>query len=534
MLPLIMMSLFLVGLLWIGRWGHMGQKEHTAADYYVASRSLGPFLLVMSIFGTTMTSFALLGSTGEAWQEGIGVYGLMASWSGIIHSACFFLIGVKLWHFGKLYNYNTQIQFFRDRFQSSSLGLLLFAIIVTLVVPYILINIVAAGNTVERLTTGALPGLFPQTKGAVPQWLGAAVVCAVVFIYVFGGGARSTAWANVMQTLSFMILGLVALFVIAYQLGGPTAASQQVLEHRPDLLARGAVAGHEARFTHLEFLSYMFVPLSVAMFPHLFQNWMTAKSAKAFRVTVMLHPVFIMLVWAPCVLVGIWASSAVFNGQPVVPPGWKEPNAILGLMVGKLTNQFFAGVLAVGVLASTMALDTQFLVLATMFVHDIVLHYFSHRKVDDRQQIFLGRVFVVLICLVAYALSLAAPRSIFAIGVWCFTGFSSMFPLIFAALYWKRVTKAGAFASLLTTAVVWTSFFAASGWGAVREYRVLVHLFGETYEMMPVVPCVVASTLALVVVSLLTKPPAAEVVARFFPSAAKAAAPALQNAEAKV
>ena len=55
------------------------------------------------------------------------------------------------------------------------------------------------------------------------------------------------------------------------------------------------------------------------MFPHLFQNWMTAKSAKTFRVTVMLHPVFIMLVWAPCILLGIWASSAMVDGQLVVP-----------------------------------------------------------------------------------------------------------------------------------------------------------------------------------------------------------------------
>jgi hypothetical protein len=65
--------------------------------------------------------------------------------------------------------------------------------------------------------------------------------------------------------------------------------------------------------THLHFLSYAFVPLSVAMFPHLFQHWMTARSAKAFRLTVMLHPVFIMIVWAPCIMLGVWASAAVFT-----------------------------------------------------------------------------------------------------------------------------------------------------------------------------------------------------------------------------
>ena len=77
----------------------------------------------MTIFGTTMTSFALVGSTGQAFKRGIGVYGQMASWSGLIHSACFFLIGTKLWYHGKRFGYSTQIQFFRDRFQSPALGL---------------------------------------------------------------------------------------------------------------------------------------------------------------------------------------------------------------------------------------------------------------------------------------------------------------------------------------------------------------------------------------------------------------------------
>src|SRR5690606_23374289 len=64
----------------------------TSADYFIASRSIGPFLLLMTIFGTTMTSFALVGSTAKPFDKGIGVYGLMASWSGLVHSACFYLV----------------------------------------------------------------------------------------------------------------------------------------------------------------------------------------------------------------------------------------------------------------------------------------------------------------------------------------------------------------------------------------------------------------------------------------------------------
>ena len=57
----------------------------TSKDYFVASHSIGPFLLLMSVFGTTMTAFALVGSTGKSFERGIGTYGLMASISGLVH-----------------------------------------------------------------------------------------------------------------------------------------------------------------------------------------------------------------------------------------------------------------------------------------------------------------------------------------------------------------------------------------------------------------------------------------------------------------
>ena len=107
----------------------------TSQDYFVASRSIGPFLLLMSVFGTTMTAFALVGSTAKSYVEGIGVFGLLASWAGLLHAATFFVVGIKLWAIGKRFGFVTQCQFFRDRFQSPALGFLLFPVLVGLVIP---------------------------------------------------------------------------------------------------------------------------------------------------------------------------------------------------------------------------------------------------------------------------------------------------------------------------------------------------------------------------------------------------------------
>ena len=172
----------------------------TSSDFFVATRSIGPFLLLMSVFGTTMTAFALVGSTGKSYEDGIGVYGLMASSSGLIHSLVFFLVGIRLWAIGKRHNFVTQIQFFRARFESNALGYLLFPVLVGLVIPYLLIGLLGAGATVAAISRGMFPNVFEN--GAIPSWLTGLVVCGVVLSYVFFGGLRSAAWANAFQTAS--------------------------------------------------------------------------------------------------------------------------------------------------------------------------------------------------------------------------------------------------------------------------------------------------------------------------------------------
>ena len=358
----------------------------TSSDFFVASRSIGPFMLLMSVFGTTMTAFALVGSTGKAYTTGIGVYGLMASWSGLIHSAVFFLIGIRLWAIGRRYGYVTQCQYFRDRFESPALGYLLFPILVALIIPYLLIGLLGAGAVMRGLTVGMYPEVFAETQGAIPPWLTSLVICAVVLTYVFLGGVRSTAWANTFQTLVFMVTGVIAFWMIAKSMGGLREATALVEEHAPEHLARDGKIGK------MQFLTYMFVPLSVGMFPHLFQHWLTARSAKSFQLTVVFHPICIAIVWVPCILLGIWAA-----GSPDInlPPA--KANAVIGVMVKMLVESpWLSGLLTAGILAAIMSsLDSQFMCIGTMFTNDIVARLLPVDSLSDRQKLWIGRLFIV-------------------------------------------------------------------------------------------------------------------------------------------
>jgi len=512
MIPLYVIAGYLVLLLTLG-FVSTRFFRGTSADYFVASRSIGPFMLLMSVFGTTMTAFALVGSSGKAYTTGIGVYGLMASYSGLIHSACFFLIGIKLWAIGKRYGYVTQCQFFRERFESPALGYVLFPILVLLIIPYLLIGLIGAGAVIKGLTSGprGTPGLFPETfaatNGAIPPAWTAAVISLVVLTYVFLGGVRSTAWANTFQTLVFMVTGLIAFVLIAQALGGPAEASKAVVERSRERMVREGTIGK------LQFFTYAFIPLSVGMFPHLFQHWLTAKSAKTFRLTVVAHPLCIMIVWVPCVLIGVWAVGKGLNVG--------NPNAVLSIMVARLVDSpLLTGLLMAGVLAAIMSsLDSQFMCIGTMFTNDIVLRLKDPATVSDKQKLWFGRGFVVAIVFATYLLTLVPwlelGLNVFDLGVWCFSGFGSLFPLAFVAVYWKRATKAGAIAAVVATAAVWLSLLLYD----------LIAFEGNGSEefllagMMPVTAVFATCLITLVVVSLLTPAPSEATIRRFFPKA---------------
>ncbi|MEQ1892355.1 MAG: sodium:solute symporter family protein [Planctomycetota bacterium] len=478
----------------------------TSKDYFTASHSVGPVLLLLSVFGTTMTAFAMVGSTAKSFEQGIGTYTLMASSSGIVHSLVFFLVGIKLWAIGKRHGHVTQIQFFRDRFESAGFGTLLFPILVLLVIPYVLTGFIGAGTFVQGATRGMFPETFatgePATNGAVPPWLTILVVMFVVLFYIFQGGVRGAVWANAFQTIMFLIAGLAALYMIQRSLGGLSAATEAVLAKSPGHLVR------EGKIGHGEFLSYMLVPLSVGMFPHLFQNWLTAKDAKSFRTVLVFHPIFILFVWLPCVLIGVWAV-----GQGLKPA---TSNATLGMMMTKyVSDPVVRGLVQAGTIAAIMSMDSQIMALGTMFTEDVVVHVKGKGKVSDKEQVWWSRAFILLIMGVSYFLAMYPPPNVFDLGVWCFSGFAGLFPLVLASIYWKRVTTAGAFASVLAMLAVWGVLFwrglvapALAGAKKVEEPLVL--------GVMPVVWVVLAAGAALVLVSLATRPPSEATIRKYF------------------
>jgi SSS family solute:Na+ symporter len=536
-IPALIVCAYLAGVVYIGVFAFR-QRSGKAEDYFLAGRSLGPVVFLLSLFGTNMTAFAILGSSGHAFNNGVVTYGLMASSSGLVIPLTIFLIGTRVWALGKRYGFMTPVQIFRDRWECSHIGTVIFTVQAALLVPYIVIGVMGGGTTLQTVS-----------GGLVPFWLGGAVVALVVMSYVFFGGMRGTAWVNSFQTVLFLVFGAVAVTVIGAGMGGFSAAAEALLKSpaAAPLLTR-------ERISPYYFFSYTFIPLSAIAFPHIAIFCLTARRMTQFKKTVIFYPVCIMAIWLPCVFLGLMANrmtdvpaikakqdarrTLVTQGAQLAPEAREElrdkmaGDDVILLMLDRYAPLWLAGLLGAGIMAAVMASDSQILALSTMFTEDVFAHYGGKARYGEYAQVQMGRAFVVLLTLFAYVVALLSPESIFELAIqYAFSGFAALSPLLVAALFWRGSTKWGALASTVWVAfaVIAVAIFQRivpapppgppSVVWSLGGTEVLARTFGGTsvFGFMPVVPMVLVSALLMWVVSLLTPKPAPATVARYFP-----------------
>jgi SSS family solute:Na+ symporter len=538
LIPAIVVFIYLATVLYIGIFAfrRAGGREK-AEEYFLANRSLGPFVFLFSLFGTNMTAFAILGSSGHAFTNGIVTYGLMASSSGLVIPLTIFLIGTRIWALGKKYGFMTPVQMFRDRWECGHIGTVIFAVQAVLLVPYIIIGIMGGGTTLNAIS-----------GGRVPYWFGGAIVAMVVMGYVFFGGMRGTAWVNTFQTVLFLLFGAIALVVIGVGMGGFGNAvnAMQASPALSTLLTR-------ERISPLYFFSYTFIPLSAIAFPHILIFCLTARKMVQFKKTVIFYPVCIMAIWLPCVFLGVMANRVsdvpqirakqearrvlATQGRTMTPEARDElreqsagDDVILRLLE-RFAPFWLAGLLGAGIMAAVMASDSQILALSTMFTEDVFAFYGGKSRFGEAVQVLTGRVFVIILTLLAFSVALRAPETIFELAIqYAFSGFAALSPLLVAALFWRGSTKWGALAVTIWTAIavvavaVFQAVVTAPAPGpptsifSLGGIEVLARTPGGTavFGFMPVVPMVIVSSLLMIVVSLITTKPRAATLEKYF------------------
>ena len=498
MIPALFVLAYLAIVLYIGIFAFRRSSGPAAEDFFLAGRSLGPWVFLLSLFGTHMTAFAILGSSGHAFNFGIVTFGLMASISALVVPVCLLFLGTRLWSVGKRFGLITPVQIFRDRWECGHIGTLIFFLQAALLVPYIIIGVMGGGTTLSVIS-----------GGFIPFWLGGLLVALVVMSYVFFGGMRGTAWVNTFQTVLFLGFGAIAVTLIGQGMGGFASVTERLLNNpaTSSLLTR-------EKFSLTAFFSYTFNPLSAIAFPHIAIFCLTARKVTQFKRTVIFYPICILLIWLPCVYLGVAANQATdipaieakiearaATGRPV--PG----DDVMLQLLNRYAPGWIAGLLGAGIMAAVMASDSQILALSTMFTEDIFAFYGGKARFGESAQIFTGRLFVILVTAFAYFTALNAKVAIFDLAVqYAFAGYAAMSPLFVAALCWRGSTKWGALAAtLFISAATVALYFLPRGFTVAG--------------FAPVVPMTVISAALVWGVSLLTPKPSPATIHRYFPSA---------------
>jgi SSS family solute:Na+ symporter len=536
-LPTIIVFAYLAVVLYIGIFAFRHRGAHEGAEqYFLAGRAVGPYVFLTSLFGTHMTAFAVLGSSGHAFANGIVTFGLMATAAGFVTPLFLLLAGTRIWALGRRHGFITPVQMFRDRWECSHIGTVIFAVQAALLVPYIVIGVMGGGTAL-----GAISG------GAVPYWVGCAVVAVVVMGYVFFGGMKGTALVNAIQTTMFLVVGSVAFLVIGYGMGGfrETIAAMLETPAQAPLLTRD-------RVSPLYFFSYMFIPFSAIAFPHIGIFCLTAKRLSHFKHTAIAYPLCLMAIWLPSTILGVVANRAtevpaierkiearqmLTSPDAVLTPAERaslrreaDGEDVVIQLLHFYAPVWLAGLLGAGIMAAVMSSDSQILALSTMFTEDVFAHYEGKRRFGEEAQVKMGRAFVIVVTLVAYAIALWAPANIFSLATqYGFSGYAALSPLVFAAIFWKRSTKWGALAVALWAAgsVIATAIFQAvvaapppgqslsvvsiAGLDVISRTGTGTAVLG----FAPVMPMVIVSVLLMWIVSMMTSPPSAVTIRRY-------------------
>ncbi len=146
--------------------------------------------------------------------------------------------------------------------------------------------------------------------------------------------------------------------------------------------------------------------------------------------------------------------------------------------------------LLAAILAAVMSTaDSQLLVSSSALAEDFYKQVFKP-EASSEEIVMIGRIGVIVISLVALFLAMTPDSSVLGLVSYAWAGFGAAFgPAVVLSLYWSGMNRNGALAGILVggiTIVVWKQL--TGGW----------------FDVYEIVPGIIFSTLAIIVVSKAT------------------------------
>jgi sodium/proline symporter len=488
-------SLYLLVLVGIGVWA--SRWMDTVGDYVIGGRRVGPVVTGFSERASEMSGWLTLGVPANAFGTGV-----MAFYNGLgmIPADLFAWAGIakRLRKYSEVVRAVTLPTFFETRLRDDT-GLVKgvsSAVLILFEGGYVGAQIVAAG-TLLRVLTG------------MEMWVGILVGGAIVVGYTMLGGYFAVAWTDYLQG-AIILVAFAVLPVLAFATYGLPFDRLASMDASLTSVTAGAT-GWAALFG---IVSYAAIGLGVPGNPHIMVRFMGIERVRDVRLAAVVAQVFMFVAYVGAALVGLYALVAFGQGSI------SNMDTVMPRLTLALFPDVVAGVILAAALAAMMSSADSQLLVATSAVVEDVYHGFFNREATEAQLVRYSRYVTLAIGVASITFAYVARNTpIYTLVLdyaWGGLG-AALGPTLIAVLWWRRVTAAGAVASMAVGAssmIVWTQWTAILGPAMpTAGQSPFLHGLLTVYGLFP---AFVVSTVTLILVSLLTTPPDQGVVADHF------------------
>ncbi|MEQ6388142.1 sodium/proline symporter PutP [Bacillaceae bacterium S4-13-58] len=493
---LITFIVYLVGMLVIGVVGY--RLTINLSDYVLGGRRLGPGVAALSAGASDMSSWLILGLPGAAY-----VLGFASAWICIGLSIGAYLnwqfVARRLRSYTEVANDSITVpDFLENRFRDTSKSLRVISAIVILIFFTFYTSSGLVGGA--KLFEASFNLSYTQAL-----WIGAAVIIS----YTFLGGFLAVSWTDFLQGI-LMILALIVVPIRAItEVGGWGEAVQAVGEVNPGALDIMSGA------TFIGVVSLLAWGLGYFGQPHIITRFMALRSTKDVPKARLIGMTWMVIGLFGAIFTGFAGIAYVANVSTAgMPFATEVSNGVTVLADSEqifiafsqlLFDPWVAGILLAAILAAIMStIDSQLLVSSSAVAEDFYKAVLR-KKASDRELVWVGRLSVVAIALLAIYLAYSAEATVLELVAYAWGGFGGAFgPIILFSLFWKRMTRNGALAGIIIGAL--TIFI----WG-----NYLTGGPGGIFDLYEIVPAFILNSIAIVVFSLLDKEPSPEIQEEF-------------------
>lgn len=443
LLPLIAYLLLTMGLaVWAQKCGSSSGSRNVVEEYFIGSRSMGGFVLAMTIIASYTSASSFVGGPGVAYSLGLA-WVLLAMIQVPTTFLTLGVLGKRFAILGRRMGAVTITDFLYARYKSD----------VVVILCSVALLVFFAASMVAQFIGGAR--LFQAVTG-YPYEAGLVLFGITVVVYTAVGGFRAVVITDALQGVVMVIASVVVFMAVLEAGGGMTECIQTLKGIDPGLITPSGAGGKVP--APMLFSFWVLVGLGILGLPQTTQRCFGYKDSKSMHNAMVMGTLIIGFLLLFMHLAGVLGRA--------VMPRLTSGDLIIPSLILELLPPFWAGVFVAGPLAAIMStVDTMLLLVSAAIIKDLYIRYNLKNDASKISPQKLSRMSfgcTMAAGVLVFAASFNPPELLVWINLFAFGGLEAVFlwPIILG-LYWKKANAAGAVFSMLTglTVFIFLSVF---------------------------------------------------------------------------